>query len=215
MTRLILIRHGETDYTTQRRYCGISNPTLNNKGKQQAQAIAERLKIFKIDKIYSSDLKRACQTSKILFKNRKFEKLSDFREINFGIFEKLTYEEIMEQHSEPYQKWIDNPLENKIPQGEGLSELNQRVNEKLSAVISENKNKTVAIVTHGGPIRIILCEVLKYHLKNFFEIKQNINALNIIDYDDQLQARVIKMNDTSHLNAEDRGQKAEKRIKNA
>jgi broad specificity phosphatase PhoE len=59
------------------------------------------------------------------------------------------------------------------------------------------------VVTHAGPIRVILCEALKYGLKKIFEIKQSINALNIIEYDDRMQAKIVKMNNTSHLKAED------------
>ena len=75
MTRLILIRHGETDYNLQNRYCGFSNPPLNNKGIWQSKRLIERLTDLRIDKIYSSDLKRAYQTAKMVFRDNLIEKV--------------------------------------------------------------------------------------------------------------------------------------------
>ena len=199
MTRLILIRHGETDYNLQNRYCGFSNPCLNDKGISQSRSLAMRLSDYKIDRVYSSDLKRALQSAKIIFKNYHIEEMADFREMNFGIFEGLKYEEIIKKYPEIYQEWIDNPMCTRVPEGEGLKELTRRVIEQVDRIISQYKDKTIAIVTHGGPIRKILCTSLGYGMDMFWQIEQDIAALNIIEYSKELIPAIIKMNDTSHL----------------
>ncbi len=199
MTRLILIRHGQTDYNLQNRYCGFSNPLLNNQGIKQSERLAARVKDIKIDKVYSSDLKRAYQTAEIIFKNNPIEKVADFREMNFGLFEGLKYEEITEIYPKLYRDWINNPIKVKIPNGEGLKDLNKRVKKRLSFMLSEHRDRTIALVIHGGPIRIILCDALKFGLKMFWQIEQDVGALNIIDYSDRLPTSVIKINDTSQL----------------
>ncbi len=196
MTRLILIRHGETDYNLENRYCGFSNPPLNNKGIWQSKRLAVRLKNIKIDKVYSSDLKRACETAKIIFENNPIGKITDFREMNFGLFEGLKYGQIIKKYPKLYKDWIDNPKV-KIPNGEGLKDMDRRVQEGLSSILSQHKGKTLAVVAHGGPIRIILCDALKFGLKMFWQIEQENGALNIIDYSKELTPIVVKMNDIS------------------
>jgi len=199
MTRVILIRHCQTDYNLENRYCGFSNPPLNNKGIQQSKRLAQRLGDVKIDKAYSSDLKRAYQTAEIIFANNSIETLTDFREMNFGFFEGLKCEEIIKIYPNIWRDWIDDPMKVKIPNGEGLLDLSKRVKEKLYFILSQHKNKTLAIVTHSGPIRVILCDALKFDLKMFWQIEQEIGALNIIDYAKESQPVVVKMNDIFHL----------------
>jgi broad specificity phosphatase PhoE len=166
--------------------------------------LAARLKDTKIDKVYSSDLMRARQTAKIIFEGRPIEEMADLREMNFGIFERLKYEQLIEKYPELYRSWIDNPEKVITPNGEGLRGLSNRVEERLSAIICRNEGKRAAVVTHGGPIRIVLCKALKLDLKMFWQIEQQLCALNIIDYDEGSPPSVIKMNDTSYLSADEK-----------
>ncbi len=202
MVRLILIRHGKTDYSSQSRYCGFTNPPLNNKGIRQSKKLAAKLKDIRIDKVYSSDLIRAYQTAKIIFKNNSIEKLADLREMNFGLFEGLKYQDIVRKYPTLYRDWVDNPEKVKIPNGEGLKHLNRRVKQRLSFILSQNEGETIVFVSHSGPIRVILCDALNFDLNMFWQIRQEIGALNIIDYAKESSPVVVKMNDTSHLSAE-------------
>lgn len=199
MTRLILIRHGETDYSLKGRYCGFSNPSLNKSGIWQSKKLADRLTDIKIQKVYSSDLKRAVETAKIIFKNNSIEQLSDFREMNFGILEGLNYNEIIKRYPRLYRDWIDNPLKVKIPKGESLKDLSIRVKKGLSSILFIHQGETLVLVSHGGPIRIVLCEALRFDLKMFWQIKQEVGALNIIDYPRASSPVMVRMNDTAHL----------------
>ena len=203
MTKLILIRHGETDYNLQRKYCGFSDPPLNKKGILQAEKLTDRLRGIKIDKIYSSDSKRACETANIIFIDNLIEALQDFREMNFGVFEGLRYDEIIKKYPRLYKNWSNNPAKVKIPQGETLRDLGERVKKRLSFILSQHGNRKVALITHGGPIRVILCDALKLDLNSFWKIKQDIATLNVIDYPENSSPTVVKMNDTSHLIAQE------------
>ncbi len=204
MIRLILIRHGETNFSSQNRYCGFSNPPLNNKGIRQSEKLAVRLKDTKIDKVYSSDLIRAYQTAKIIFGDNPIEKTPDLREMNFGLFEGLKYEQLVGKYPELYREWVDNPEKNKTPNGEGLGDLSKRVEEKLSIIVSQHKDRTLAVVAHGGPIRVVLCKALNFDLKMFWQIEQRLGALNIIDYFEESPPIVVKMNDASHFSAKEK-----------
>lgn len=203
MKRLILIRHGETDYSSEGRYCGYSDPPLNKKGIWQAERLAERLKRLNVDKVYSSDLKRAVETAKIIFKDKSIGELQDFREINFGIFEGLKYEEIIKKYPKLYRTWLDNPAMVEIPGGEALRGLSKRVRKRLSLILSQHKDGEIALVAHGGPIRVILCDALKVSLEAFWQIEQDIGALNIIDYPARLLPVIVAINDTTHFVAQE------------
>jgi broad specificity phosphatase PhoE len=200
---------------------------LNDRGVWQAERLACRLRDEKIDVAYSSDLKRAYKTARIIFnplttlrvvnggpvepfiegrnrtirtiKNKVIEKLSEFREMNFGIFEGLTHAEIIQRYPELYKSWLGNLTKVNAPRGEGLRDLSKRVKKRLSFILSRHQGKTIAIIAHGGPIRVVLCDALKYNLEMFWQIGQDIGALNILEYSERLALRVTKMNDTAHL----------------
>lgn len=204
MVRLLLIRHGETEYNSQHRYCGFSDPPLNDKGIWQCKRLAVRLKDTTIDKVYSSDLLRVRQTARIIFGVSSIEETADLREMNFGLFEGLKYKQLIGKYPELYRSWIDNPEKVKTPKGEGLRDLSKRVEERLSAIVCRNEGKAAAVVTHSGPIRVVLCRALKLDLKKFRQIEQRLGALNIIDYAEGAPLSVVKMNDVSHLSAEEK-----------
>lgn len=199
MTTLILIRHCQTDYNLAKRYCGISDPPLNYEGIEQAKRLAARLKGLSMDKVYSSALARAYDTAALIFKNKTIKKSADLREMDFGIFDGLKHEEIIKKRPKLYKNWIDNPLEVRIPGGEKPTQFRSRVRRYFSSILSRHLDEKIAVVTHGGPIRVILCDALGYDMKMFGQIEQSVGALNIIEYSTKSAPVVIKMNDTSHL----------------
>ena len=203
--KLILIRHGESDGNAQRKFSGFQDVDLTEKGIWQAKRLARRLEEEKVNAVYCSDLKRARHTAEIIFGDRGKDIVvsPNLREINFGIWEGMTFEEIKLKEGAKFTSWMENPDEKTIiPQGESLAILNERVMTEVNRILQEHKNeekdKTIAIICHGGAIRIILCNVLNLELKNLWFIKQNSTALNIIDYYDN-RGFISLLNDTSHL----------------
>ena len=106
VTQLVLIRHGITEWNKDARYCGYKDVSLSSQGKAQAERLASALKSFEFHRIYSSDRKRALQTSRIIFNGAKIIKVEALREINFGCLEGLTHEEIMKKYADAYEKWL-------------------------------------------------------------------------------------------------------------
>jgi alpha-ribazole phosphatase len=198
-TRIILIRHGQTDWSSQKRYNGITDVSLNEEGKSQARRLCERLKSEKIHKVYSSDMKRTLQFAAIALKDMSIEKLFQLREMNFGVFEGLTYGEIMNKYPDIYKQWLRNPLKTVIRGTESLDSLAERVRNALAQVLSLNKNLTVAVFTHAGPIKVILCDALKLGLEKIWQIEQDLAGLSIIEFD-KGNCKVCLLNDTSYLN---------------
>lgn len=195
-TRLILIRHGETDWSLKKRYCGSSDPELNNNGILQAKRLYDRLRDERIDRFYSSDAKRALNFARIAFRGAPIEKMPELKEMDFGIFEGLTHEEIAERHRDVYANWLSKPLGNLIPKGESLAGFKKRVEKTFRRLVSLNKNAVLAIVTHGGPIKIIISDVSGN--KNLREVKVDPASINIVDFKNGT-GKIMLFNDTSHL----------------
>lgn len=196
-TKIILIRHGETDWNCKKRYCGFLDININERGKKQARKLLQRLKEEKIHRVYSSDRKRAIQTAKIIFKKLKIEKIPDLKEMHFGIFEGLTYKQTMKNYPLIYKKWLKSPYNITVPEGESLREFNKRAVGAIKKIVALNKNKTVAVVCHGGVISAFLNHILKS--KKFWKHIPNSGSLSIIEYRNG-GPKIKLFNDAIHLN---------------
>lgn len=195
-TKLILIRHGITEYNLKKRYSGFTDIGLSQKGKTQARKLHQRLKKEKIDKIYSSNRKRAINSSRIIFRGRKIRRLSDLRELHFGVFEGLTYGEIMKEYPRIYKKWLKDPFSICIPSGEDLNDFRKRVVMALKKILFQNLGKTVAIVSHGGVISIFINEILK--VKKFWKFIPKPGSISIVEAK-KGKLKVNLFNGTTHL----------------
>lgn len=195
-TKLILIRHGETDFNRKKRYSGFRDIPLNPKGRRQIGKLHKRLKDESVHKIYSSDRSRAIESAGIIFKGRRVESLPGLREIHFGIFEGLTYKEIMKKYPVIYKKWLKDPFSVNIPQGESLVSFRKRVVKELKKIIARNKGKTVAVVCHGGPISIFVNHILKS--KDFWKYIPKSASLSIIEHKNG-KSKIRSLNDILHL----------------
>lgn len=159
MSRILLVRHGETESTMGRRYCGHQDEPLNGEGRRQAVLLTKRLAGERIDRAYSSDLARARLTAEIILERRPVEMIVDprLREIHFGLWEGLTHEEILSRHVFSYQQWLKDPA-SPIPSGESLPATRDRVIRCLEEIVrsSRSREESILVVTHGGPIAVIL-----------------------------------------------------------
>jgi len=162
MLKFLVIRHGETQSNAEKRFSGHQDVDLTEKGIWQAEQLSYRLKDDHIDAIYSSDLKRAIHTAKIILRNRDLSLYIEpyFREISFGDWEGLKYEELDAENGErPSTGWWNQP-DSPLPGGESILDLRKRVMAGLEKVIADNdeddKYKTIAIICHGGVTRLIV-----------------------------------------------------------
>lgn len=159
MRRILLVRHGETESTRGRRYCGHQDEPLNGEGKRQAVLLSRRLAGERIDRAFSSDLARARLTAEIILEGRPVKAAEDsrLREIHFGFWEGMTHEEILSRHGTSYGQWLKDPIR-PIPTGESLPALRDRVIQCLEEIVRSSRSGqgSILVVTHGGPIAVIL-----------------------------------------------------------
>ncbi|MFA6357213.1 MAG: histidine phosphatase family protein [Candidatus Omnitrophota bacterium] len=179
-TKLILIRHGVTQWNKQKRYCGYKDVNLSNQGRVQVAKLRKSLKQVSFDKIYCSNRKRALQTKSILFGKIDFVKVKDLREIHFGVFEGLKHEQIMKKYSDVYQKWLKNPYQGCIPRAESMQVFKKRVLKAIRMIVRFNPGKTVAVVCHGGVIGVLVGSILKS--KKFWEHVPSSASVTIVEY---------------------------------
>lgn len=196
LTRLILLRHGITEWNKEGRYCGCKDIDLSSKGKAQAARLRKRLKAVKFSRVYSSDRKRALQTARIIFNGARITKVEGLREINFGVFEGLRHKEIIKRYPDAYEKWLRDPFKNSIPKAERLNSFRRRVNSAIKRIIRMNPGKTILAVCHGGTIGIFVSSILK--TRDFWRYVPALASITIVEY--KRGKPVIKLfNETAHL----------------
>lgn len=194
------MRHGQTSWNQEGKYQGHSDISLNERGIRQGNLVAKRLAKEKISAIYSSDLLRAQQTAEAIAKYHGLSVMTkpDFREINFGIWEGLTYQEIMADWSEILTAMYSKPGEIGPPQGESFQVVKQRVTHALQECVKKHQEQTIVLVSHGGTMRVLLCAALGIGLDKMWSMRQDSSAINIIEYIDN-RAVVALVNDTWHV----------------
>ena len=183
-TRLYIVRHGELVTSKEWRYVGQMDVELNDAGKQQIKKLSSRLSSEQIDRIFSSDLNRTIESANIIGNKLVIinEPISEFREIDLGVWEGHTLEEIEEKFPDDLLKRSEDIMDFRVENGESFSDVNKRVIPKIMDIIEDNVGKRILVVAHGGVNRIIIADALGLNINNIPRLEQNYACLNIIDY---------------------------------
>jgi len=198
MVRVILVRHGETQWNKDRRYQGHSDVALNDIGRAQAGKVARRLRSEKVDAVYASDLSRAYQTAEVIAREHGLpvEKVPGLREIHFGDWEGLSREELTEQFGEAYARWQAEPLTTRAPGGESFEDVQVRALAALEAIVARHADgETLVIVAHGGAICSILCHYLQCE---FWECLLGNTGFSVLEFGAD-GVKVAVRSDAAHL----------------
>ena len=198
--RLILVRHGQTEWNAGGRYQGQSNVALSDTGRKQARFLAERFPVRQLDAIYTSDLDRAKETAECVGKRLGLTVYQEkaFRELSFGDWEGLTYQEISSRWPEEAEKLFTAPDELVIPHGETFRDLQKRALDKIYSLYEKHIDQTVAVFAHGAINKTILAGLMHIPLHYLWSLRQDNTAVNILRLDDGY-VMVELINSTSHL----------------
>lgn len=181
---IYLLRHGKTEYSKEKRYLGHTDCKLSEEGENEIGQVADifiKNNII-IESIFSSDLKRCKTTMNIIFSKREIIFLKELREINMGDWDGLTFDEIKNKYPEDYKRRGEDIADFTPPSGESFRECQKRAVKVFDYIINNTKNN-VAICSHAGFNRALLCYLLKLELKEMFSIKQDYGGVNIITSD--------------------------------
>lgn len=162
--KLLLIRHGETDWNIEKRIQGSTDIPLNENGHTQAITLANTLSLrpVPISALYTSPLTRAAQTAQVIADRLSLpcQKITDLREIEFGLWEGLRWDEVKARFPEEFAIWYKNRRDTHPPKGESYLDLLKRLVPALKELILKNKDKgDLAAVTHSACIMSFLSQL--------------------------------------------------------
>lgn len=162
-TRILLIRHGETDWNASGRWQGMADIPLNSTGQMQAVALASHLKDRPITAIYSSDLQRAAQTARVIAAQHNLGVVEDarLRELNLGDFQGLTLAEITEKFPDEAVRMKQEYMRFVAPNGESRLMLQNRAYAAYLDITAKHPEGEVVIISHGGTIRTLLLKLFE------------------------------------------------------
>ncbi|MBQ7045558.1 MAG: histidine phosphatase family protein [Clostridia bacterium] len=205
MTTLYLVRHCEATGNVLKQYQGSIDADITENGANQLKLLSKRFENIKIDKFYSSPLKRAQLTARSVAdkKGMDVEIVKDLTEIAGGIFEGMTFEEIFRLYPEEENNWNHQPHLYKSPEGESMRAVYDRAVKAINQIIADNKDKTIFVASHGGVIRTLMCYFLKVDFNNLNSVGWTKNTgVNIIEIDSDGNIKVVKENSLEHLSGD-------------
>lgn len=183
--KLYLLRHGETHMNVKGSFCGFSDPPLSENGQKQAHKAAEELKVHKFDRVITSPLKRAVETAEIVtgLTSEAFIFEPDFREMNFGDWEGLTYPEIVERDRDYARAWEMDTLNLPCQGGESMVTFHNRVIQTYEAYHETfEASDNILLVAHAGVIRSLLTEALHRSMDGYWRYRLDNCGLAVLDY---------------------------------
>jgi phosphoserine phosphatase len=207
-SRILLVRHGETNWNRDQRFQGQIDVPLNPKGEAQGQMAAEFLKAIKIDRAFSSSMLRPKQTAELILSDRcdrpsvPFELLDTLKEISHGDWEGKLESEIEAEFSGELQRWQHSPEAVQMPNGENLDDVWARVGKTWQEIIQSIPNgETALVVAHDAVNKALLCQLFNLTPASFWGFKQGNGAVSVIDYPQGSDRPPIlqAMNITTHL----------------
>ena len=203
-TKVILIRHGETEWNLSGRWQGHADSPLSERGVSQAVALGERMSKESLDHFYTSDLERAQHTSRLVGEPSGWaaNPVESLRERDLGVLEGLTTDEMLQKHPSEYQSFRNDGPDYQVPGGESFRQFCDRCSQALEEVSARHPGERIGLVTHGGFLGAIFRYVLKIPLdaeRNYVLLNCSINRLEKTDKGWNL----VSWGDIAHLDGLD------------
>jgi probable phosphoglycerate mutase len=201
MTRLFLVRHGQTYWNVEQRMQGWKDSPLTDIGINQAEQLSESLKNENFSIIYTSSCNRAVQTANILNRNRNTRLVKDdnLREVNFGSWDGCLFSDLENSFPEDFNLLKEKPHLFKSTLGESFLIAQNRVLFAINRIILNHFGKNILIISHAIVIKLILSYYKKQHIRDIWNtppIEQT--SLSIIEIDNRF-VNIVRYGDTSHL----------------
>lgn len=201
MLRLILVRHGETNWNLEGRYQGQEDTDLSSRGLEQGRQLGEALQHVPIDAYIASPLKRAYMTAQFCAEGQGKIVATDDRleEINHGTWEGQLASDIEAKYPQEFQQWRQAPHLVRMPGpgGESIEDVRKRAHAALMDYVKAYDGKTILVAAHDAVNKAIICDIMGLGMDHFWQIKQDNTCVNVLEYD-QGQWRIVLLNYTGH-----------------
>lgn len=199
--RLIIVRHGESEWNRIGRYQGQQDAPLSELGTRQAEALAGRLQREPLDAIFSSPLQRAGRTAQAIARYHQqvpFAYEPALLEINHGEWEGLMAEEVIERYGDGLYEWRWHPTRAQMPGGESFSNILKRVLDFKERLCGEYEARNVLISTHDVVVKILVADALGMNMDRINRIWVTNASISVIEYGDDLPY-LVSLSEACHL----------------
>jgi broad specificity phosphatase PhoE len=200
VTRLIIVRHGRTEWNRVERFRGRADIGLDEVGKKQAETVAKRVKEWPVSAIYSSPLCRALATAKIIAGplGLTVQLIPGIVDIDYGAWQGLSTEDVVAKDGHLYSQWIESPHKVKFPGGESFAEVRERASTAVDNLIIQHSKETVVLVSHKVICQMLILSLLGLDSSHFWQITQDVCAMNLFEVRGGIPSALF-LNDTCHL----------------
>ncbi len=201
-TRLLFVRHGQTNTTVDDAFCGVTEVPLTPMGRRQAQALAERLRHVHIDALYCSPQQRALETATPIagVLGLEISRRDELREMDFGVWENHPPTELLKEYPQLIQGWNKGLWMGNPPGGETRQAVIARVVPCIIELLGAHMGKTLLVVSHRTTLRLLIGHMLDMALSSSRRMEVSPASLTELHVTED-QVRLIFFNDTSHLTA--------------
>lgn len=199
--RLIIVRHGESEWNRIHRYQGQIDAPLSDLGLRQAEALGQRLKNEQIDHIYSSTLQRAALTAEAIARHHAgtpFSSSEALLEIHHGEWQGKYAHEIIEQYPDGLREWREHPTRSQMPGGESFSNVLKRTLDFKELLYARHKDQTVLVSTHDVIVKILVSDALGMNMDRINRIWVTNASISVIEYGDDLPY-LVSLSEACHL----------------
>ena len=200
MTRLIIVRHGRTEWNRVERFRGRADIGLDEVGMKQAESAAKRIGEWPVSAIYSSPLRRALTTAEIMAGplGLNVQLMPGIIDIDYGAWQGLSTEDVVARDDHLYSRWIESPNKVKFPGGESFVEVRERAASAVNDLIQRHPKQTVVLVSHKVICQILILSLLDLDSSHFWQITQDVCAMNLFEVRGGIPSALF-LNDTCHL----------------
>ncbi len=201
MTRIILVRHGQTAWNRVERFRGRADLPLDGTGQSQAHAVARRIvSSWRVAAVYASPVQRALQTAQAIAQRCGVEvqPCEGLVDIDYGQWQGKTLDEVAASDPEQLALWQTTPHKARIPGGETLGKVRRRAMQSVLEIAERHPDQTVVLVSHLVVCRLMILSIFGLPSSRLWHIYQETAALNVFEYDNGVFS-VRTLNDTCHL----------------
>ena len=198
--RIILVRHGQTEWNRVERFRGRTEITLDDTGLAQAEATGARLSQMGLSAIYSSPLTRAMQTAEAIARQcgLAVAPFLDIIDVDYGAWQGLTLAQAQQYDPQAFAEWRHHPESARFPGGESLEEVRRRGQRAIDSILPRHADQTVALVTHVAVCRMLALHLLDVDSSHFWNVLLDNCGVSIFEMRNGIPVATT-INDTCHL----------------
>ena len=207
MTKIILVRHGQTPWNKDKIFRGSRDIPLNDQGREEARLAGEWLKGETIQAAYCSPLSRARETGEAIARHHglKVEDLPGLTDLFYGDWEGLSLSEVKVKYADLYRQWENSPQTVRFPGGETLDEVKARSLAAVEQVVQRHPGQVVLLAAHRAVNKVLSAALIGLDNSHFWRLGQDTTAVNRFDWTGDAW-QIMALNDTCHLRGMQRGE---------